>query len=182
MRYWLLVGLMVSAVACSGSDDTSGDAQNGDSDGKGDTDAPYDGPATCNGLYDYVDGCFSDAGCAGAFVEDNLVDQCESIELTASEIRERYAEGCTESVRFFCTLAVIAENNEFFGLQCCQDVYACPAGQVCEPLEDAGVCVTADSAFPAGAPTCSASRGCNLGYKCVQGESSSKCVQICVPE
>ncbi len=184
MRHWLILGMLAAAMACS-SDSDPGD-QNGDSDGDGDA-ASGDRDLSsldCQDLNEYVDGCYSNAGCPGAF--GNLEEQCEDVGLTSSDIGERVGEGCEQSIRFFCNLAVVQENTALFSLSCCQEAYACPDDLVCEPDPDfnneVGYCITASSSFPAGARTCSGVNGCDLGFRCVTGESSSKCVQICVPD
>lgn len=174
----LPVGLVFAIAACSSERSV---LQNTDEDGNGDSDYHVD-TATCSDLYDRSDHCLGTKGCPGALAHDAYVAGCESKHFTPSELGSIVSMSCDE-----LNIAQCLENNALGSLDCCKGYFTCPDGLICEPFDESdpsqgGVCVTAAVAFPADAKVCQATSDCDqANFVCVQGSSSSKCVQTCTP-
>ncbi len=177
MRHWTMLGMLVAAMACS-SDRDPGEQQ-GDGDG-GDGDREVQTSATCQDLYDRSNECLTDNGCGGAFDEEEFVDNCDRSPLTSRQIAQVVALSCDDIMLDLCQ-----QSAALFTLECCKQFFTCPSDLKCDPLPDSdgqvGVCITEDDAFPPGAATCEQAGDCDPGFTCVEGSSSTKCVQVCAP-
>ncbi|MEZ0312503.1 MAG: hypothetical protein ACAI38_12070 [Myxococcota bacterium] len=176
MRQLMVLGLLV-AVACSSDRDPNDQPGDGDGgDGGGDTLSS----ATCDQLYARSNECMTDNGCGGAFDEEEFVNGCDASPLTGRQIAQVIALSCDDIMLDLCQ-----QSASLFTLQCCKQFFTCPGDLKCDPLPDSdgqvGVCITQEDAFPDGAQACEQAGDCDPGFTCIEGATSTKCVQVCAP-